>query len=76
MRKRAVLQALGVTVAVMLLYCLYAASRQVCFDSPCYLPDQIIYFLLDEAWVIGLCVFPIIFLLMLGWQHLTRSRDA
>ena len=73
---RVFLQALGLTFGAMLLYSLYASSRQVCFDSPCFLPDQIIYFLFDEAWIIGLFAFPVSLLAIIGWVHLTRSHDA
>ncbi|WP_416385145.1 twin-arginine translocation signal domain-containing protein [Sphingomonas sp. LY29] len=67
--RRDLLRAAAATGLTMVVYSLWASSRRVCFDSPCYLPENVIYFLFDEAWVIGLGVFPLAFLTMWAWRR-------
>ena len=69
MSRRDLISAVAATCLAMVVYSLWASSRRVCFDSPCYLTESVIYFLFEEAWVIGLGVFPIALLTMWAWRR-------
>lgn len=75
MNRKDVLAAALATFAAMLLYCLYASGRRVCHPDPCGTTDNIIHFMFDEAWFIGLLVFPVALLAVWLWNRST-GRDA
>ena len=70
--RRSLLLSLAITFAAMLLYSLHAASRAACHDSPCRTPERVLYFMQDEAWIVGLAALPLSLLIVAAWHHFTK----
>ncbi|MET1112441.1 MAG: hypothetical protein ABWX67_13040 [Allosphingosinicella sp.] len=67
--------AAGLTALTMLLYSLYASDRRICFDSPCGTIENVVHFLFDEAWLIGLFAFPLSLLALWAWHRATGREE-
>jgi len=74
MSRKDLLAAAVLTFAAMLLYCLYASDRRVCFPTPCGTIENVIHFMGDEGWFVGLLAFPLSLLAVWAWNRST-GRD-
>jgi len=75
MTRKDFLVALGATFAAMLLYSLYASQFRVCHDSVCGTTGNVIHFMVDEAWLIGLFALPASLAAVWAW-HRATGRDG
>lgn len=75
MNRKDILVAAVLTFAVMLLYSLYASDRRMCHDTTCGTIENVIHFMFDEAWMIGLFALPISLVAVWVWNRST-GRDG
>ncbi|HYG46955.1 MAG TPA: hypothetical protein VD846_03340 [Allosphingosinicella sp.] len=75
MKRKDILIAAVAAFAAMLLYCLYASDRRICFDAPCGTIENVIHFMSEEGWVIGLSVFPVALLAVWTWNRATGRQE-
>ncbi len=71
MKAKDLVDACFTTIGVMFVFALWRSSQAICHDSPCNTIERVIYFLFDEAWVVGIGALPVSILVIWAWHRAT-----